>query len=173
MANKIPVLLILVGITLACYSGLSSIVGGGPLVAPEPTNPGGPDLLVAFGKSSNPAEAAIDACDFGCLCQAIADQIEYDGKRTDTQFKTGVQLDNFRILARDFFAAGGQYGRRYPHLAEAAGEYLESQVGSDGGVLTDERRRKWVDAYRTLARSSHYAGDYLAWKHGVPTQGRH
>lgn len=166
--NKLPVLLILAGLTVAAYSGLSSLVGGGSILVPEPENPGGPDLLAAFERADRPREAAVDARDFGCLCQAIAERLRYDGRRPDPQLRTGVQLDNFRILTRDVFTEGAQFGQRYPHLAEVAGAYLERELTSDGGAVSDERRRKWISAFESLARSAHYASDYLIWRHGTP-----
>ena len=99
---------------------------------------------------------------FGHLCQALADMIAFDGRQSEPQLTTGVQLDNFRTLSRFYQTEGASYARRYPSLAETAGSYLESKLGNEGGQLNDAARARWVDAYEALSASALYAAEVLA-----------
>lgn len=135
-----------------------------PTITPPPENPGSPDLLSAFRESDDPAAASQDARKFAQLCDALADVIEYDGARTEPQLRSGVQLENLRMIARDTQLSGASYAAKYPRLGNDIKAYLDQQLGIDGGVLNDDRRRKWIAAYRQLAKSANYAADYLTWK---------
>lgn len=163
--NHLPIIGILCGLCLIAYTPIAGLLDGGSVLAPEPTNPGGPDLLSAFSKSDHPRQAAADARQFACLCEEIARGIEVDGQLSEPQLRTGEQFDGLRKLGRFYQLAGESYASKYQDLALTAGKYLEREVTNDGGPVTAERRAKWVAAYRTLAKSAHYASDYLAWRH--------
>ncbi|PQO45849.1 hypothetical protein [Blastopirellula marina] len=135
-----------------------------PTITPPPENPGGPELLAAFRESDDAAEASEDARRFAQLCAALAAAIEYDAARTQPQLRSGVQLENLRVIARDTQLSGGSYAAKYPRLGGEIKAYLDRELGVDGGALSDDRRRRWIAAYRQLARSAHYAADYLSWK---------
>lgn len=135
-----------------------------PTSAPPPENPGAPDLLAAFRESDDATAASADARRFAELCTALAAAIEYDAARTEPQLRSGVQLENLRVIARDTQLVGGSYAAKYPRLGGEIKTYLDRELGVDGGVLSDERRRRWIDAYRQLAQSARYAADYLSWK---------
>ncbi|MBI1246859.1 hypothetical protein GC197_03315 [bacterium] len=153
---KPSTLVVLAGLALVAYSLVSSTTD-----SPSPVNPGGPDLTSAFARSENPAQAADDARAFGCLCDAIADVIAFDGRQSEPQLTTGQQLDNFRKLSRFYQREGASYAERYPALAETAGNYLTDQLGTAGGKIDAADRDRWVSAYRALALSAHYAADRL------------
>ncbi|MCC9608534.1 hypothetical protein LOC68_09790 [Blastopirellula sp. JC732] len=135
-----------------------------PTITPPPENPGEPDLLAAFRESDAHSEASQDAKRFAELCDAIAAVIEYDAARPEPHLRSGVQLENLRMIARETQLSGGSYAVKYPHLGGEIKTYLDSQIGVDGGALSDDRRRNWIAGYRQLAKSAHYAADYLAWK---------
>ncbi|MEW4452115.1 hypothetical protein AB1L30_05455 [Bremerella sp. JC817] len=156
-------LVVLSGVALVAYSLIAPRLPGSG-ITPPPINPGGPDLLTVFSQSDQPQQAAADACEFGCLCESIAEMIDFDGHQTEPQLSTGQQLDNFRKLSRFYQLHGASYAQRYPALADVAGSYLQNELGNDGGKIEPARRARWIAAYRTLATSAHYASDYLEWK---------
>lgn len=148
------------GLAVIAYSLLPPLVEPHD-IKPQPSDPGGPNLLAVFQKSDQTTQAVADAQAFGLLCQSLAAMIEFDGKQPEPQLVSGVQLDNFRTLARFYQANGASYATRYPALAHVAGDYLESQLGTDGGKLDPAARARWIAAYRALAASALYAADSL------------
>ncbi|UUO04642.1 hypothetical protein M4951_14710 [Blastopirellula sp. J2-11] len=159
---KPSVFFLLMALMLAA-AGLSQL-DLAPTITPPPENPGLPDLLAAFRESDDASAAKEDAQKFGDLCSALANVIAYDAARTEPQLRSGVQLENLRMIARDTQLSGASYSTKYPRLGDEIKVYLDQQLGVDGGALDEDRRRKWIAAYRQLARSAHYAADYLNWK---------
>lgn len=157
---KSSTIVTLCGLALVAYSLIAPWVAG-QVTRPRPIDPGGPDLLAVFQKAENPTQAAADALAFGALCQSIAEMIEFDGQQAEPQLLSGVQLDNFRTLSRFYQTGGASYAQRYPALAHVAGDYLESQLGNEGGKLDQTARARWIAAYRALAASAQYATDSL------------
>ncbi|TWT34708.1 hypothetical protein [Blastopirellula retiformator] len=135
-----------------------------PTITPPPENPGEPDLLAAFRESDAHNEASQDAQRFAELCDSIAAVIEYDAARSQPQLRSGVQLENLRMIARETQLSGGSYAAKYPRLGGEIKTYLDARLGVDGGGLSDDRRRNWINAYRQLAKSARYAAEYLRWK---------
>lgn len=131
-------------------------------LTPPPIDPGPPDLSAAFRQSDDPSAASQDAEAFAQLCEAMADLIEFDGAQAEPRLRNGVQLDNARRMLRYYQRRGATYGSRYPQLGAAIKGYLDQQLGVDGGPLTDDKRRRWIAAYRQLARSARYAAASLA-----------
>lgn len=135
-----------------------------PAITPPPKNPGQPDLLTAFRETDTPAKASDDARNFAELCNELATAIEYDAAKPEPTIRTATQLANLRMIARDTMLEGKSFGMYYPRLGGEIKTYLDAKVGVDGGPLSDSKRRDWITAYRQLAKSAHYAADYLAWK---------
>ncbi|RCS43960.1 hypothetical protein DTL42_18410 [Bremerella cremea] len=157
---KSSTIVTLSGLALVAYSLIAPWVWG-EASRPRPVDPGGPNLLAVFQKADDARQAAADAQAFGLLCQSLADMIEFDGKQAEPQLVSGVQLDNFRTLSRFYQTGGGSYAQRYPALPQVAGDYLQSQLGTDGGKLDSADRARWIAAYRQLAASALYAADSL------------
>ncbi len=157
---KSSTLVTLSGLALVAYSLVAPLVSG-ESTTPRPTDPGGPNLLTVFQKADDPIQAAADARAFGHLCLSLAEMIEFDGKQSEPQLQSGVQLDNFRTLSRFYQTDGASYAQRYPALPQVAGDYLEGQLGTNGGKLDAAARARWIAAYRTLAASALYAADSL------------
>lgn len=143
------------------------LVGGGwfmgqqntPVVPPDA--PSGPDLIRPFRSGLDSTRAKQDSLDFGTLCEEIASLIEFDGQQTTPRLKTGVQFDDFRLIARSYRLRGRSLATEYPELPTVVGSYLDSKLGNDGGPVSEASRKAWVDAYRALGRSAQYASSHL------------
>jgi hypothetical protein len=126
------------------------------------TKPEGPDLLPAFKQTDNFGQARQDAEQLAALCDSIADAIEYDGARGEqSRLTTGVQLDNLRRWSREYLLRGDSFGTKYPQLPEVIGKYLDNQVGTKGGPVDIELRKRWVTSHRQLALCAKWAAGQL------------
>lgn len=147
---------------LLVAAGLAAAVYYGPRLGQEQPTPApapaplsdAPDLRGVFARNSDRQQARDDARAAGALLQGLADVIEYDGRRLGQEkpgLASGVQVEDLRLLAREFALPGEPLDRRYPGLGDLLGGYIELKVGTDGGELTPERRAAWQKAYEALA----------------------
>jgi hypothetical protein len=111
----------------------------------------------AFSTNDDRAQASRDAKRFGKLCASLADDIEDDAKLQSPFFKTGVQLDELRRRARIYMFRGTSLSAKYPGLPVAVDTLLTARVGTSGGPIDNEQRRKWVAAFRELAAAGEEA----------------
>lgn len=124
-------------------------------VPKPPVAPPAIDLTSAF----TGVDAAKDAATLASMSGSLADMIEWDGQQAEPLLKTGRALDELRTRARQFICEGKSLGEKHPKMCEIVGDYLQSQLGDDGGEITPEQRAAWVNAYREIARSARYAFD--------------
>jgi len=120
---------------------------------PEPAPPGALDLRGTF----QGATAAEDAATLAAMADEIANVIEYDGEQEEPLLGTGLALDALRTRTREFVLQGQSLGQRHPAMRNIVAGYLESELGTSGGAITNEQRAKWVSAYREIARSARHA----------------
>lgn len=140
----------LAGLGLLAAAGLVLLAGRQPM--PSPLPPGPSDIVLRGLFTGATAEA--DAAQAAGHWLEIADEIEWDGLQAEPMFKTGHSLDVLRTRARELRWRGDRLGDRQKAVQKAAHDYLDSKVGVDGGSLTPERRKLWVDAYRSLGRAA-------------------
>ena len=126
--------------------------GDGARPGPAPLGPGEFSLR---GKFQGEAAAADAACLAG-LCDELADWLAYDGSKppAEQRIKTGAQIEDLRIAAREGRMRGESIGARQPKAREAIQTYLDSTAGTGGGPLTPEKRGEWVAAFRALGRAA-------------------
>lgn len=141
----------IVGLCLLAAAGLVYVAGRQP--APGPTPPPGPTDIVLRGVFSGPTAAA-DAAQAAGHWLEIADEIEWDGLQAEPLFRSGHSLDVLRTRARELRWRGDRLGDRQKAVQKAAHDYLDTKIGVDGGSLTPEKRKAWVDAYRSLGRAA-------------------
>lgn len=134
------------------------LFGSEESVVPTP-RPSGPDLVPAFRTNNDRTQAQQHAHIFATICGKLAECLEYDGSRTDPLIKTGVQVDELRRSFRQLRTGGWSFLNQYPELGPAVDQYLTTQIGTSGGPLTPEQRRKWIDSMRTLEQSAAYAAE--------------
>lgn len=97
--------------------------------------------------------AADDAATLCALCDEIASVIEWDGSQPGPRLKTGIQMDDLRVAAREGRMRGVSLGDRQPHVRKAIHDYLDEQIGVGGGPVDTSQRAKWVTTYRAVARA--------------------
>lgn len=159
MASRRPTWLLLAALVVIV---LLVVERNGDQVKPVPRPPAdAPDLLPAFSATDDLLQAKQDASDFAALCCALADQLEYDSKLPSPRINTGVQMDDMRRWAREYFLSGQSLGVRYPKLRDIVKDYLDRKLGTDGGRLDDAKRKAWIDALRVLAEAGRYAASRL------------
>lgn len=136
-----------------------------PFSPPDPTPvlpADAPDLCPVFAANPNRMEAKQHAQWLGEIASSVADVLAYDGEKGEqSRITTGYQLAVFRNDARDLATNGFRFTSRYPALADALEKFLDRKAGKDGGKLSREARDKWIDAFRVLGRSAHYASHKL------------
>lgn len=140
LPRKLLALLLLVGMAMAYLREERAVPSPSP-----------PDSFSLKGKFVGPS-AAEDAATLSALCAELAEVIEYDGKQDEPRLRTGIDLDDLRITARNFRTRGVSIGERQPRVREAIHSFLDSAVGTNGGPVTPEQRAKWVTAFRDISR---------------------
>lgn len=100
------------------------------------------------------ATASDDAALVGALCLELADELEYDAGQAEPFFKTGIQVDEFRKIARVLRCRGMSIGDRQPTARDTIAKYLDEHVGTDGGPLSAEQRTAWISAFRDVGRAA-------------------
>lgn len=161
--KNLPYIAIAAAVLLVIAGGVLHVIDAANASADPSTpvlQPGDPDLSAAFRETGDRAKASQDARQFAALCRSLADTIEFDGSQQSPRIRTGVQLDDLRRWARHLLLDGRTFSETYPTLAVAVGEFLDSKVGTSGGVLSAEHRARYVAAFRSLARSSEAAAQF-------------
>lgn len=118
--------------------------------APKPTPP---EAFSLSGKFIG-ATAAEDAAMLSALCDELARIIEADGQKESPRLKTGVQLDELRVAAREGRTRGVSIGDRQPKARDAIEAFMMSSLGISGGPVSAEQRAKWVDAFFEISRAA-------------------
>jgi hypothetical protein len=95
--------------------------------------------------------AAADRATMGWLCAGLADALEHDGSRSEPKIRSGAQLEELRVTARDGRMRGESIGERQPAARQAIGDYLDREAGKSGGPLDAGGRGRWVRAFRGVA----------------------
>ena len=126
-------------------------------VTPRPTD--GPDYVAAFASNDDRAEARRHAHDFETILTALADQLEYDLQQKERRFTTGVQIDDLRIALRQYRMGGWSFIAKYPGVADETEKWMDAQVGTGGGPLTEEDVKGWVKATRQAAACCKFAAE--------------
>lgn len=98
--------------------------------------------------------ASSDASLVGALCLELADELEFDAGQGEPFFRTGIQVDEFRKIARVLRCRGMSIGERQPTARDAIAKYLDDHVGTDGGPLSQEQRSAWISAFRDIGRAA-------------------
>lgn len=127
-----------------------SLLKPAPVPAPKPAPASSITLTGKFVGST----AADDACLLAALCDELARNIEFDGTKDQPRLKTGTQMDELRIAAREGRTRGVSIGDRQPKVRAAIEGYLESSLGIGGGPVSAEQRAKWVDAFFEISRAA-------------------
>jgi hypothetical protein len=131
-------------------AGILWLATGDKTPPPAPTpEPAGISLRGLFVGPT----AADDAATLAALCDEIAAVIEWDGNLPGPRLKTGVQMDDLRVAAREGRMRGVSIGDRQPHVRKAIHDYLDEQIGVGGGPVDKDQRARWVSAYRDVARA--------------------
>lgn len=141
------------GIALVAAAVAYGLLPGEP-PAPTPAPDGGPLSLV--GMFAGPT-ASEDAALVGCMCEELADEIQFCSGKPEGYLSTGVAVDELRRRTREFRCRGISIGDRQPVARDAIAKYLEDSVGTDGGPLTAAQRSAWVAAYRDIGRAANEA----------------
>jgi hypothetical protein len=134
----------------------AAAIAWGSRAAPAPTPaPPQPDVsgIVLRGKFVGP-DAAADAAVTAALLDELASEIEWDGMQPDPLIKTGQQVDQLRVRARELRCRGVSLGEKHPRAREAIKEFLDATAGTSGGPLSADQRAAWVTAYREIARAA-------------------
>jgi hypothetical protein len=111
------------------------------------------DLRGAF---SGP-DAGTDATLVAAMADEIAYAILFDGRLEKPAMTTATQFDTLRTRTREFLCQGESIGDRNPRARQIIGDYLDKQLGNNGGPVTDSQRQAWVTAYEEVARASRAA----------------
>ena len=121
--------------------------------APEPPAPAPVGGLVLRGLFVGPS-AASDSLTLGCLCDSLADAIEWDGQQAEPRLKTGASFDDLRICAREARLRGDSIGARQPKARDEIERYMVEKLGTYGGPIDAAKRAEWVAAFREIARAA-------------------
>jgi hypothetical protein len=102
-------------------------------------------------------EAAADAAAFAGLCHGIRQALLSDGTKSPARITTGVHIEDLRIAAAEGRFLPRSFSADQPHVAAAAGQFLNRTVGDSGGPITPEIKAKWAEAFLTLAAAAEEA----------------
>jgi len=133
---------------------LAAVVEFAPRPGPAPTPT--PAALDLRGKFIG-ATAAEDAAAFAGLCHGIRQAILADGSKSPARITTGVHVEDLRIAAAEGRFLPRSFSADQPHVAAAAGQFLNRTVGDSGGPITTEIKAKWAEAFLTLATAAEEA----------------
>ena len=139
---------------LAAGAILSLMVSGRD-DSPQPAPPA-PGALVLSGLFVGPT-ASDDAATISCLCDSLAEAVEYDGEQPEPRLKTGAAIDDLRIYAREMRMRGQSIGARQPRALDAIDRFMTDRLGTDSGPVSPERRAAWITTFRDIARAADYA----------------
>jgi len=133
--------------------------GAGKFTPSTPVAPEGPDLVAVFQANPNKAEAREHALLFGEICAAAANTYKTDAKRgANRRIATGLDVSHYRADLLFYTTSGWAFSSKYPLIRTTVGTWLDQEAGTNPKEMTDEETRRWVDAFRGLAKSAEYAG---------------
>ncbi|NBW15705.1 MAG: hypothetical protein EBR82_47735 [Caulobacteraceae bacterium] len=115
-----------------------------------------PAALSLRGKFIGPS-AAEDAAAFAGLCRGIRQALISDGTKSAARITTGVHVEDLRIASAEGRFLPRSFSLDQPHVAAAAGQYLNRTVGDSGGPLTPEAKAMWAEAFLELAKAAEEA----------------
>ena len=127
-----------------------SIRENGTPAPPAPAPVVGLDLR---GRFVGP-DAATDAATTAALLEELADAIAFDGQQAEPRLKSGAAFDDLRRAARELRCRGVSLGARQPAVRDEIKQFLDAQVGTDGGPVDAGQRAKWVSAFRAVAQAA-------------------
>ena len=133
---------------------LAAVVEFAPRPGPAPTPT--PAALDLRGKFIG-ATAAEDAAAFAGLCHGIRQAILADGSKSPARITTGVHVEDLRIAAAEGRFLPRSFSADQPHVAAAAGQFLDKTVGTSGGPMTPELKAKWAEALLQLEQAAEEA----------------
>lgn len=140
---------IVAALAIGCLASLA-VSGRDGSPQPAPPAPGGFRLAGLFVGPT----ASADAATIACLCDSLAEVIEYDGEQPEPRLKTGAAFDDLRISARELRLRGESIGARQPRARDAIEKFLTDRLGTDGGPVSPEKRSAWVASFRDIARAA-------------------
>jgi hypothetical protein len=144
------------------YIAVAVLAGGAVLAAcveywPRPTHRPTPAAgLDLRGKFIGPS-APDDAAAFAGLCRGVAEALDKDGAAAAPRISTAAQLEDIRIATSEGMFLPESFTRNQPHVAAAAGQFLDKAVGTSGGPIDLAARGKWCAALRELAQAAEEA----------------
>lgn len=130
-----------------------SHVGHKPAPTPDTPTPApvaGLDLRGVW-QGENAAE---DAAITGQILDDLAWFIEDDGKAAEPRLKSGQQLAELRMRARQGATRGVSLAERQPRAIDAISAFLDREIGDKGGPLEPGDREKWVNAFRAVSAAA-------------------
>jgi len=133
---------------------LAAVVEFAPRPAPPAPTPSG--ALDLRGEFHGP-DAAADAAAFAGLCHGIRQALQADGTKSAARITTGVHLEDLRIAAAEGRFLPRSFSADQPHVAAAAGQFLDRTVGTSGGPMTPELKAKWAEALLQLEQAAEEA----------------
>jgi len=149
MTGKTRAILV-AALALGCVASYVMNSGNDTAPPPSPEPSGG---LVLRGLFVGPS-AASDSITLGCLCDSLADAIEWDGQQPEPRLKAGAAFDDLRICAREARLRGDSIGARQPKARDEIERYMVAQLGTDGGPVDAGKRSAWVKTFREIARAA-------------------
>lgn len=138
---------------LAGGAVLAACVENWPRPTHRPTPAAGLDLRGKFIGPSAPDDAAA----FAGLCRGVAEALDKDGAAAAPRITTAAQLEDVRISTSEGMFLPNSFTRDQPHVAAAAGRFLDQAVGTSGGPIDAAARAKWSAALRDLAQAAEEA----------------
>jgi hypothetical protein len=98
--------------------------------------------------------AAEDAAITETILSDLAWFIEDDARLAEPRLKSGQQLAELRMRARQGATHGVSLAERQPRAIDAIAAYLDREIGDKGGPLTPEDRAKWIRAFRAVSAAA-------------------
>jgi len=140
---------------LAAVALLAAAVWSYASKSPAPLPPAPVGFTLA-GKFVGP-DASEDAALVSALCAELADELEWDMSQAEPLLITGVAFDELRVRTRKMLCKGQSLGDKHPLARDAIGAYLDANAGTSGGPMDEATKRKWIAAYREVAKAAEAA----------------
>lgn len=130
------------------YFVIAAATAPGNPSPPSPTT--GLDLRGAWRGE----HAAEDAAITETILRDLAWFIEDDGKQSEPRLKSGQQLAELRMRARQGATHGVSLAERQPRAIDAISAFLDREIGDKGGPLEAGDRERWVKAFREVSEAA-------------------
>ena len=145
-----PLLLAAILLPLGFFAGSHLGAKPAPQPQPDPAPVSGLDLRGKFVGEHAAEDAAITAE----LLGQLATTIEWDGTQAEPRLRSGSQVSELRTRAREYRTSGVRLADRQPMALDAIAAFLDRTVGTEGGPLEADDRRRWVDGFRAVSRAA-------------------